>query len=938
MSQPEIPSPLIEKAGKATTGSNLFREEILSLLETTPEGLSSNEAKRRALIFGKNALPEKAGVSSWTLLLGQLNNIPVILLLVASAISFVLFFVLSESSQLYNGFAVVIAVTIVMLLGFRSEWSSQNAVKALKKLSVPKARVLRDKKEIEINSEELVPGDIILLKTGSRVPADARILEEYDAEVNESLLTGESLAVIKAAESTVPKESPLAERKNMLFMGTTLMKGSAKTVVVAIGDKTQMGQIAELTAEMEEHKTPLQIRLDALGKRIGWIGITVCILVFVVGLVVYLIAPTGNIDEHILLLFTTAVALAVAAIPEGLPIVITIILSLGTSRMAKRNAIITRLNSVETLGCTRTICSDKTGTITQNVMTVRHITLGDWNDYQVTGEAYETKGEFYDDRSQQVTSTKFQKLIEIGALCNESAITKDEDGLLHILGSAIEGALLFLTYKAGQDPMKLRTQNVACVGQIPFNSEKKRMISIYNTSAGVNAYIKGAPEAIADIFTKIDTGTGIREFTNEDKVAYRKAFEKYADMALYILALGYKQISDRFANASKCDFEKEIDPGTGFIFVGFIGVQDPPRPEVKDAVRLCHEAGIDVVMITGDNARTAQSIAQELSILQDPRNEMILNGSEIETMPNEELDAKIEKVRICSRVAPEHKLKIVQSLQRKNHVAAMTGDGVNDVPALRQADIGVAMGSGTDVAKASGNMILVDNNFATIVTAVEEGRSIYSNLKKFITSQLSTTISLIIIVFSMSLVPGWDTLLPIQLLWMNILMDGPPAQALGIEPKEPGIMQQPPRPPDEEVISSSMWRRIFSFAIIRSTIVIALYSIYKSNPDPAISTKALTIAFTVFIFLQLFNAYNCRSPTHSIFSLPPNKMLYLTTGLCALIQVIIIYTTPSTSVFYVYPLTILDWGIILGTASFIIIFEEIRKIFVRRQTRQIIPS
>lgn len=935
MSKPEIPSTLVEDARKATEGSDLPREEILSLLETNSDGLSSDEAIRRAGIFGTNALPEKAGIPFWKLLLDQLNNIPVILLLVASSISFVLFFILADSTQLYNGFAVVTAVTIVVILGFRSEWNSQNAVKALKKLSVPKARVLRDKKETEINSEELVPGDVIVLKTGSRIPADVRLLEEFDVEINESLLTGESLAVSKAAEALIATKSPLAERRNMLFMGTTLMKGSAKAVVVSIGEKTQMGQIAELTAELEEHKTPLQLRLDALGKRIGWIGIVVCVLVFIIGLIVYLIAPgPGALEEHILLLFTTAVALAVAAIPEGLPIVITIILSLGTSRMAKRNAIITRLNSVETLGCTRTICSDKTGTLTQNVMTVRHITLGDWYDYQVTGDAYEIVGEFYDTDGQPVDPARFQKLIEIGALCNDSAITQDEEGQIHILGSAIEGALLILTLKTGQDPMKLRVQNVTCVGQIPFNSEKKRMISIYRTTDGVFAYIKGAPEAIADIFATIDTGTEIREFTEADRIAYKEAFNKFADMALYILALGYKKLPEDFFNSDTCDSEEEIDPSSGFTFVGFIGVQDPPRPEVKDSIRLCHEAGIDAVMITGDNARTAQAIAQELEILRDPQNEINLSGSEIDAMNDEELDGKIEKVRICSRVAPEHKLKIVQSLQRMGHVSAMTGDGVNDVPALRQADIGVAMGSGTDVAKASGNMILVDNNFATIVTAVEEGRGIYSNLKKFITSQLSTTISLILIVFLMSLFPWQEILLPIQLLWMNILMDGPPAQALGIEPKEPGIMHQPPRPPNEEVITSPMWRRILTFAILRTGIVIGLYLIYKLNPDPIMSVKALTIAFTVFIFLQIFNAYNCRSPTHSIFSLPPNKMLYLTTSICAIIQIIIIYTTPSDSIFYVHPLALLDWGIILGAASIIIIFEEIRKVFIRRIARR----
>jgi Ca2+-transporting ATPase len=397
--------------------------------------------------------------------------------------------------------------------------------------------------------------------------------------------------------------------------------------------------------------------------------------------------------------------------------------------------------------------------------------------------------------------------------------------------------------------------------------------------------------------------------------------------------LGFKELPECFSDSTTGDLEAQIDPSSGFTFVGFIGVQDPPRPEAKDSIRLCHEAGIDVVMITGDNARTAQAIAQELEILQDPDNEEILSGSEIDTISDEELDEKIEKVRICSRVTPEHKLKIVQSLQRMDHVAAMTGDGVNDVPALKQADIGVAMGSGTDVAKASGNMILVDNNFATIVYAVEEGRSIYSNIKKFITSQLSTTVSSILIVFFMSLIPGWTTFLPIQLLWINILMDGPPAQALGVEPKERGIMHQPPRPYYEEVISSTMWRRIITFAIMRAVIVIGLYWMYKSGLGGLASDKALTIAFTVFIFLQLFNAYNCRSPTHSIFSLPPNKMLYLTTSICAVIQIIIIYVTPSNSVFYVYPLSLLDWGILLGAASTIIIFEEIRKAFIRRKAR-----
>ncbi len=932
MSKPSEPSPLIEAATRVTTQLELPRSEILLLLETGQDGLTSEEADRRGKIFGRNALPEKGGIPFWKLILYQFNNIPIILLLIAASISFLIFFILGEGSQIIDGVAIMVAIAIVTILGFRSEWNSQNAMKALKKLSVPKARVIRNKKESEINSEGLVPGDIILLKTGSRIPADARILEAYELEVDESFLTGESMPAPKDSNALISKESALAERKNMLFMGTTLMKGTAKAVIVAIGQQTQMGRIAKLTSEVEEHKTPLQLRLDKLGKKIGWIGISVCMLVFVVGLVVFLILnPTASsivLEEHILLLFTTAVALAVAAIPEGLPIVVTIILSLGTSRMAKRNAIITRLNSVETLGCTRTICSDKTGTLTQNSMTVRHVVLGDWCDYKVTGDAYEPQGEFYCAEDQAVESTKFQKLIEIGVRCNDSILTKDKEGRINILGSAIEGALLILAYKAGQDPTRLKTQDVTYVGQVPFNSEKKRMVSVCRTPTGNLAYIKGAPEALLSLFTKIDVNNEIREFTDADRATYIKEFEKYADQALYILALGYKQLPENFSHDPSRNLEEEIDISSGFIFVGFVGVQDPPRPEVKDSIRLCHEAGIDVVMITGDNARTARVIAQELEILRDPDREIILNGSEIDQLTNEQLDGKINETRICSRVTPEHKLRIVQSLQRTDHVAAMTGDGVNDVPALKQADIGVAMGSGTDVAKSAGTMILVDNNFTTIVAAVEEGRGIYSNIKKFIQFQLSTTVSSILIVFTMAIF-GWDTLLPLQLLWINIIMDGPPAQSLGVELKEPDIMKQPPRPYNEEVISSHMWTRIVYSAILRTVIVLSLYLIYRSGFGGLSPEKALTIAFTSFIFLQLFNAYNFRSSTRSIFSLPPNKMLYITTGFCALIQVLIIYFTPPDSVFYVHPLALLDWGIILAAASLIIIVEEIRKAFLR---------
>ena len=923
---------LVEIAIKAATQTDVPTEAILSMLETSPNGLTSAEAARRVQVFGPNVLPEKGGIPLWKLLLSQLNNIPVILLLVAASISFILFFVLNESSQLADGFAIIVAVSIVVILGFRSERNSQNAVKALKKLSVPKARVIRDKREIEINSATLVPGDIINLKTGSRVPADVRLIETYDAEADESLLTGESMVVPKACNALLPKDTPLAERKNMLFMGTTLMKGTVKAVVIATGQKTQMGQIAKLTAELEDHKTPLQHRLDKLGKQIGWIGIVVCILVFIVGLIVFIIVnPAASqlvLEEHILLLFTTAVALAVAAIPEGLPIVVTIILSLGTSRMAKRNAIITRLNSVETLGCTRTICTDKTGTLTQNRMTVRHIMLGDWVDYQVTGEAYETTGQFLDADGQKIDPARFQKLIETGVRCNDSALTRDDEGGLHILGSAIEGALLILSFKAGQDPTKLKTQDATSLGHIPFNSEKKRMISIFRTSKGVFAYIKGAPESIGNLFSYIDRGHETKDCTEADRASYTKSFEQYADRALYLLALGYKQLPENFSHDPTRDLDDEIDTSAGFTFAGFVGVQDPPRPEVKDSIRLCQAAGIDVVMITGDNARTARAIAQELEILKDPQNQIILSGSELDHMSEEELDDQIEAVRICSRVTPEHKLKIVQSLQRQDHVAAMTGDGVNDVPALKQADIGVAMGSGTDVAKSAGTMILVDDNFTTIVSAVEEGRGIYSNIKKFIQFQLSTTVSSIVIVFLMAIF-GWATFFPLQILWINIIMDGPPAQSLGVEPKEPGIMRYPPRPYNEEVISSQMWTRIITSAILRTVIVLSIYWIYLSGFAPE---RALTVAFTVFIFLQLFNAYNCRSATHSVFSLPKNKMLYLTTVTCAIIQIVIVYFTPQDSVFYVHPLALIDWGIILAAASSILIVEEIRKAFVRRKS------
>ncbi|MDD1776968.1 MAG: cation-transporting P-type ATPase [Candidatus Helarchaeota archaeon] len=931
--------PLVEAAENAANSTDVGAEEILSMLKTNLNGLTSEEAARRVSIFGRNALPEKGGTPFWKIILGQLNNIPVILLLVAAAVSFILSFIFHKPSELIDGVAILAAVAVVVILGFRSEWSSQNAVKALKKLAVPRARVIRNKKEIEINSETLVPGDILNLKTGSRIPADVRIIEAYEVEADESLLTGESMVVQKYSDKLLSKEVPLAERKNMLFMGTTLMKGTAKAVVVASGQKTQMGNIAKLTSELEEHKTPLQQRLNKLGKQIGMIGIIVCVLVFIVGLLAFWLfdpdaADPTLFDEQILILFTTAVALAVAAIPEGLPIVVTIILSLGTSRMAKRNAIVTRLNSVETLGCTRTICTDKTGTLTQNKMTVRYITLGDWEDYHVSGEAYELTGKFHDSNHNEVEGTRFQKFVEIGVRCNDSNLAKDEDGNLHVLGSAIEGALLILAYKAGQEPAKLRTQNVTLEGQIPFNSETKRMVSVYRTSKGVFAYIKGAPDSILANFSKIDTGDLVNDFTEADRAEYMRNYEQFADMALYMLALGYKQLPDNFSHNASSNLEEEIEANSGFTFVGFVGVQDPPRPEVKESIRLCHEAGMDVVMITGDNARTARSIAQELEILRDQQNEIILSGSEIDHLSDTELDGKIEKVRICSRVTPEHKLKIVQSLQRENHVAAMTGDGVNDVPALKQADIGVAMGSGTDVAKSAGNMILVDDNFTTIVSAVEEGRSIYSNIKKFITFQLSTTISSILIVFILAIVPEWQSLYPLQILWINMIMDGPPAQSLGVEPKEPGIMKYPPRPYYEEIISSQMRMRIVLSAILRTIIVLTLYGIYFEVSTPQ---TALTVAFTSFIFLQLFNAYNCRSPIHSIFKLPPNKMLFLTTGVCAIIQILIVYFTPSDSVFYVTPLTLLDWGIILAAASSIIIVEEIRKVFIRRRRNRSTP-
>jgi Ca2+-transporting ATPase len=892
-------------------------ESVEAALKTGRSGIETEEAKIRLKKFGPNILQEKKGPSALRIFAEQFKNYLILVLIAATLISII-----------FNDFtdALVISAVIILnaALGFYQEYRAEKSTEALKRLTAPKAIVIREGQEKEIPARDLVPGDLVLMETGDRVPADIRLSETTSLEIDESLLTGESIPVKKRTERLEAKTLPIPDRNNMAYMGTAITRGRGNGYVSSTGMKTEIGRIAELIQTVRREETPLQAKLGDLAKKLTYAIVIVCLVVFFIG-----ILRGSDIFD----MFLNTVGLAVAAIPESLPVVVTITLALGVQRMAKRNAIVRKLPAVETLGSATVICSDKTGTFTRNEMTVRKIYTNN-NMFDVTNVGYEPKGEFYN-RDSKINPNEIlslRLLLAIGTLCNNAKLEKNTNW--HIIGDPTEGALIVAAEKAGIKQKALNKQYLR-IGEIPFESERKAMSTVHKTPEETEvAYVKGAAEVILSWSSRIHSDGEIRKLTSKEKKELLKINQEMASNALRVLALAYKEFPYGCSECTSENVENDL------IFVGFVGMLDPPREEAISAVQKCKSAGIKVVMITGDNEFTAKAVAKELGLLNGEGK--ILTGAELESMSDAQLDKIVQEVTVYARVSPEHKLRIVNSLKKKNHIVAMTGDGVNDAPALKKADIGISMGiTGTDVAKEASEMILADDNFASSVAAVEEGRVIYTNIKKTIFYLLSTNLGEILTVF-LGLIIGLPIpVVAVQILWINLVTDGLPALSLSVDSPGADTMLRPPRNPKENVITRGMFYNMIIVAVFMCISTLLLYGFALGVFSPfgisyANLDTARTIAFTNLVFIQLFNAFSVRSRRESAFKIGffSNKALVLAVAISVVLQLLVLYFPPLQGLFHTVTLSIFQLAIITLVSSVSLIGAEILKFFERKAARR----
>ena len=875
---------------------NLDKEEILRVLNSRLQGLTIQEAKARLSECGPNVLKEPKKISALALFLEQFKSFLILILLLATAISVII-------GEVVEGLIILSIVIMAAVLGFIQNFRAEKALQALKKMVAPLARVIRDGKEQEILAQELVPGDIILVNAGARLSADCRLLEAMSLKVDEAVLTGESVPVEKTAEA-ISQDVPLSERHNMLYTGTSVVYGRGKAIVLATGMQTEFGKIAASLEEIKEEKTPLQVSVDNLGKSLGILTLSICLLVGVLGILR---------GYPILKMFIWAVALAVAAVPEALPAVITICLALGTRRMVKRNALVRRLSSVETLGSTSIICSDKTGTLTKGEMSVRKIFLNN-TEIEVTGVGYEPRGEFIFQNSNLSSGGQdLDLLLKIGALCNDSQLT-NEDGKWRILGDPTEAALMVAAYKRSLLKEDLNNEYPR-IDEIPFSSERKIMTTIHRYQNHILVFSKGAGEVILEK-SRLDY---------EMKQKLLNQLHNMAGEGLRTLAFAYKETP---LNLPKEEIERDLE------FVGLVGMIDPPRQEVKEAVRLCKVAGIKSVMITGDHLLTAKAVAKEIGILDKG---LALTGDELDKLTDSELREKIKDIEVIARVSPLHKLRLVEAFQRNTDIVAMTGDGVNDSPALKKADIGVAMGiTGTEVSKEASDLILLDDNFATIVSAVEEGRNIFKNTKNFFTYGLSCHIGEVLIMLVAILVGLPLPLVATQILWMNLITDGLPPLALSVEPITPEIMQQPPRGRKEGFFT----KRVVIFGIgIGALIAIQGIALLLYGLKTSL-VKAQTLVFCLITISEMFNAFNWRSDKVSLFKLGlfSNKPLILAVASTILLQILVVYMPFLQKPFHTTALNFIDWSLVILLGSTTFIFMEVIKLIEnKRKNRRSTP-
>jgi len=864
------------------TVAEVVREGKTSL----EEGLTSGGARQR-LEAGRNIIAEADRPRPLSILASQFTDTMVLVLLGATLLSGLL-------GDLIDAITILTIVIINGILGFIQEYRAERSLEEIKKLSSPYATVIRDGKRQRIPAEEVVKGDIVEIEAGDRVPADMRLGIAASLEIEESCLTGESLPVRKVTEVLPDPKASLGDRYNMAYMGTVVTRGRGRGVVVATGQETIMGEIAQMIKEPSDQTTPLQHRLNNLGKILIIICMGACLAVMLMGL---------YRGENLIRMIMAGISLAVAAIPEGLPAIVTVVLALGVQRMAKRRAIVRKLPAVETLGCTTVICSDKTGTLTKNEMTVRILSTID-KEVLVTGEGYAPQGEFLMDKGSDVLNDQSLRMaVEIAYHCNHAEVVK-ENGRWLVQGDPTEGALRVMGKKAGL------SKPAPVLREVPFDSERKMMSVVIKNGKGYRVLCKGALDVLLNHCSRIDTAQGVRPIT----AAYRDWFverqEEWASQAYRVLALAYRDISgEELRTLTDPKLESDL------CLVGICGIMDPPRPAARAAVADCRQAGIVPIMITGDHPATALAVARQTGI-SDGRT--VIGPGEIDSLSLKELADRALKIRVFARVSPQHKLKIVKALRSRNHVVAMTGDGVNDAPALKEADIGVAMGiTGTEVTKEAADMVLADDDFSTIVAAVHEGRAIYDNIRKFIRYLLGGNIGEILTMFLASLIGMPLPLLPLQILWVNLVTDGLPAMALGLEPPEPGVMERKPRPATESIFSRGLgWHLIGRGVFIGiSTLAVLTIGLTYSGLHGKVDLElARTMAFTNLVFAQLFYVFDCRSERLSPFELGFFTNPFLVVAVCCSVfmHLFAIYYAPLNPIFGTTPLNGWAWLIILA--------------------------
>ncbi|MBW3113930.1 cation-translocating P-type ATPase [Bacillus sp. MCCB 382] len=870
------------------------QEDIEQSLNTNyQEGLSTDHVAERRKQFGYNQLEEAEKQSALLLFFSQFKDFMVLVLLAATLISGLL-------GEYIDAIAIIAIVLINGFLGFFQERKAERSLQALKELSAPQVSVLRDGKWVKIVSKEVIIGDVIRFGSGDRIGADVRLIEANNLEIEESALTGESVPVAKSTQPVNGENMSLGDLENMAFMGTMVTRGNGIGVVTSIGMKTAMGQIADMIQKAETMTTPLQRRLEELGK----------ILITVALVLTALVVGIGVIQGHdMYTMFLAGVSLAVAAIPEGLPAIVTVALSLGVQRMIKKKAIVRKLPAVETLGCASVICSDKTGTLTQNKMTVTHLWSGG-KTWTVTGTGYEPDGQFYNGERRVTPHSEnaLQQLLTFGMLCNHAELVTREGSFI-VDGDPTEGALLVAGLKAGLSRESLQ-KKFTIVKEFPFDSTRKMMsIIAVDQNGKYFSVTKGAPDVLVGKSESVLWEGRLQRKSSEITGEVEGAIHDMSSNALRNIAIAYKPIKDRaWESLTESDIEE------GVTFIGLQGMIDPPRPEVKQAVKECRAAGIKTVMITGDHVLTAKAIAKQLGILKNK--DRVLDGKALNQMEVHELEEIVDEVSVFARVSPEHKLKIVKALQNRGHVVAMTGDGVNDAPAIKSSDIGVAMGiTGTDVAKESSSLVLLDDNFATIKSAIQEGRNIYENIRKFIRYLLASNVGEILVMLFAMILALPLPLVPIQILWVNLVTDGLPAMALGLDKPEDDVMKRKPRHPKEGVFARGLgWKVVSRGFLIGGATLLAFMLSYKTHPDHL--AYAQTVAFATLVMAQLIHVFDCRSEV-SVFSRNPFGNMYLVWAVLSslILMLIVIYVPSLQPIFHTVPIVLKDWLLIIGLSS-----------------------